>query len=152
MIEAVPLERNLWYYGPEIGTSRGAFTVSSPDAPDRPRRDILLGMIQKEYPNYHPLVSIARIAHHGDAPLDLQFKCHQTIAKYVEPELKSLEVKGEINGRHKVSVSLFEQPGTEYTPLEAERSVLEGTATRVLPGGATVDMDPATTDRVVGNW
>lgn len=122
------------------------------ETPELSRRDVLLGMIQKEYPNYHPLVSIARIAHHNDADLELQFKCHQTIAKYVEPELKSLEVKGEINGRHRVSVSLFEQPGTEYTPLEAERPALEGQSTRVLPGGTTVDMDPSTVDRATGSW
>lgn len=116
-------------------------------------------MIQKEFPAYHPLISIARIAHHGDADLKLQFECHKTIAKYVEPELKSIEVKGEITGRHRVSVSLFEPQGAEFHPVEAGlKPALEGQAQRVLgsgatvkelPGGAIVDLDPVVTDRVV---
>lgn len=129
------------------------------DAPEQTRRDLLLGMIQKEFPSYHPLVSMARIAHHGDADLKLQFECHKTIAKYVEPELKSIEVKGEITGRHRVSVSLFEPQGAEFSPVEdGLRPAIEGQGSRVLepgstvkelPGGSVVDMDPAVTDRVV---
>lgn len=118
-------------------------------APEQSRRELLLGMIQKEFPNYHPLISIARIAHHGEADLKTQLECHKTIAKYVEPELKSIEVKGEITGRHRVQVSLFEPQGAEYHPVDA---IIQGEAVRLpreLPGGVTVDMDPATTDRVV---
>lgn len=131
--------------------------VSAQLTPELSRRDHLLGMLQKEYPNYHPLVSIARIAHDQAADLKLQFECHKTIAKYVEPELKSIEVKGEINGRHRVSVSLFEPAGTTFSPVEAEETpepgILEGTSSRVLPGGSTIDMEPAVIDRVVlGGW
>lgn len=98
---------------------------------EKPRRELLLGMLQKEYPSYHPLVSIARIAHDDSADLKLQFECHKTIAKYVEPELKSIEVKGEINGRHRVSVSLFEPVEAEYLDvpelsLGAPQQPLEG--------------------------
>lgn len=132
----------------------------SSDAPSR--RDVLLGMLQKEYPAYHPLLSIARIAHDQGADLKLQFECHRTIAKYVEPELKSLEVKGELGHRHRVSVSLFEAPGAEFHHVEEPRPALEGSSTRVLdsgrssskvlPGGAVLDLEPAVTDRVVENW
>lgn len=120
---------------------------------------MLLGMIQKEFPSYHPLTSIARIAHHGDADLKLQFECHRTIAKYVEPELKSIEVKGEITGRHKVSVSLFEPQGAEFSPVEeglkpaiegeGVRQLPAGSTAKQLPGGAVIDVDPDVTDRVV---
>lgn len=142
----------LWYHAPVPGS-----TMS--EAPEQSRRDLLLGMIQKEFPAYHPLISIARIAHHGDADLKLQFECHKTIAKYVEPELKSIEVKGEITGRHRVSVSLFEPQGAEFHPVEAGmRPVIDGQAQKALgsgatvkelPGGAIVDLDPVVTDRVV---
>lgn len=121
-------------------------------APEQSRRELLLGMIQKEFPNYHPLISIARIAHHGDADLKTQLECHKTIAKYVEPELKSIEVKGEITGRHRVQVSLFEPQGAEFSPVEELKPAIQGEAVRLpkeLPGGVTVDMDPAVTDRVV---
>jgi hypothetical protein len=123
--------------------------------PEASRRDVLLGMIQKEFPSYHPLISIARIAHHDGADLKVQLECHKTIAKYVEPELKSLEVKGEINGRHRVSVSLFEPMGSG-----SSTQALEGQAVRVLgdetvrelPGGAIIDVDPVVVDGATGGW
>ena len=110
------------------------------------RRDQLLGMIQAEFPSYHPLLAIARIGHHGEADLKLQFECHKTIAKYVEPELKSLEVKGELGHRHRVSVSLFGE--AQETPVEA------------LPAGSSedhripqiIDVEPEVIDRVVRAW
>jgi hypothetical protein len=121
-------------------------------APEASRRDVLLGMIQKEFPSYHPLISIARIAHHDGADLKVQLECHKTIAKYVEPELKSLEVKGEINGRHRVSVSLFEPMGSGPI-LEGEAVRMLGAETsRELPGGAVIDVDPAVVDRSTGGW
>src|SRR5690606_2220431 len=124
------------------------------DAPEQSRRDMLLGMIQKEFPAYHPLISIARIAHHGDADLKLQFECHKTIAKYVEPELKSLEVKGEITGRHRVSVSLFEPQGSGPTPVIEGQAlrVLDSETSRELPGGAVIDVEPAVVDRSTEGW
>ena len=123
------------------------------------RRDLLLGMIQKEFPSYHPLISIARIAHHGDADLKTQLDCHKTIAKYVEPELKSIEVKGEINGRHRVSVSLFEPAGASFTPVLGDGAndprVLEheGSVRQLPGGGPAIDMADDVVDRVtVGQW
>lgn len=129
-----------------------------PEQGDTPlaRRDMLLGMIQKEFPSYHPLLSIARIAHSDEADLKLQFECHKTIAKYVEPEIKSIEVKGELGHRHKVSVSLFEPQDANFTPVEG---ALEGSATRVLghtarelPAGGTIDLEHSVVNRVVGEW
>lgn len=87
------------------------------DAP-KSRRDELLGLIQRHYPGYHPLIAITHIAHNQDADLRLQYDCHKTIAKYIEPELKSLEVKAEINGARRVKVSLFEPIEGEYTKIE----------------------------------
>ena len=142
----------LCYHAPVSGVD-----MSSQDlAPEQSRRDLLLGMVQKEFPAYHPLISIARIAHHGDADLKLQFECHKVIAKYVEPELKSIEVKGEITGRHRVSVSLFEPQNATFTTVEEGlRPVIEGEVlgsgrmVKELPGGTTVDLSPEVTDRVV---
>jgi len=65
----------------------------------------ILGLIQKEFPGYHPLLSLARIAHktadnveEGEeaANLKLQTECHQTIAKYTEQQLKSVEVQANV--------------------------------------------------------
>ena len=127
------------------------------NAPEVTRRDYLLGMVQKEFPSYHPLIAIARIAHHGDADLKTQLECHKTIAKYVEPELKSIEVKGEITGRHRVTVSMFEPVGASFSPV-IEGEVVKGNEPKVLGtigngDPVQVDMDPVTIDRVVtGGW
>lgn len=115
------------------------------------RRELILGMIQKEFTAYHPLLSIARIAHHEGADLKLQFDCHRTIAKYVEPELKSLEVKGEVTGRHRVQVSLFGDDTQPSTQLDGNGRVqgleMAKESVRQLPGGAVIDVEPSVVDR-----
>lgn len=70
---------------------------------------LLLSEIRRRYPNYHPILAIVDIAHNSEASLDLQFNCHKTVAKYVEPELKSIEVKGDFKTQQTVRVSLFGQ-------------------------------------------
>lgn len=69
----------------------------------------VLDVIRQFYPDYHPLVSIAHIAHDTVSDPRLRFDCHRVIAKYVEPELKSLEVRGTFTETRRVSVSLFDE-------------------------------------------
>ena len=69
----------------------------------------VLDAIRQYYPDYHPLVSIAHIAHDAVSDPRLKFDCHRVIAKYVEPELKSLEVRGSFTETRRVSVSLFDE-------------------------------------------
>ncbi len=69
--------------------------------------DHLLAMIRSEYPDYHPLVSIARIAHDEKADLKLQFECHKTISKFIEPELKSVDLKSDGDEPRRVVISMF---------------------------------------------
>ena len=69
----------------------------------------VLDAIRQYYPDYHPLVSIAHIAHDVVSDPRLKFDCHRVIAKYVEPELKSLEVRGSFTETRRVSVSLFHE-------------------------------------------
>lgn len=59
------------------------------------QRDRLMGMLQEEFPDYHPILSIARIAHDENASLNTQVDCHKTVLKYTESELKSIEVKAD---------------------------------------------------------
>lgn len=86
------------------------------------RSSALVSMLHAEFPNYHPLLSIARIAHHEDADLKLQFECHKTIAKYLEPELKSVEIKGDIREEKVVRVSLFDVEDAEVLST-SEKSI-----------------------------
>jgi len=78
----------------------------------------VLAMIRKEFPEYHPILAIARLAHGEESKEDLrlQLECHKTIVKYVQPELKSVEVRAEIKETRRVIVSLFdgETPGDTF--------------------------------------
>lgn len=58
-------------------------------------------MLQKSYPNYHPVMAMAKLAH-ATQDERVELDCHKSIAKYVEPELKSMEVKGSIKHDHGV--------------------------------------------------
>jgi len=69
--------------------------------------DHLLALIRTEFPEYHPLVAIARIAHDSTADLKLQFECHKTISKFIEPELKSVELQSTEEKQTRVVISMF---------------------------------------------
>ncbi len=113
------------------------------DNEPKSRRDALLSVIQSHYPGYHPLVAIAHIAHNNDAELRLQYDCHKTIAKYIEPELKSLEVKAEINAARRVNVSLFEPIEGEYTTIENQSS---------LPAALSEEAELVAVDVATKDW
>lgn len=73
--------------------------------------EMALSIVQREFPNYHPLVSLARLAHKEDVIADpkLELEVHKTILPYVQPKLSSVEVKTEDNDPRRVIVSLFEE-------------------------------------------
>lgn len=73
--------------------------------------DKALALVRSEFPNYHPLVSLVRLAHKQeviDEPR-LEFEIHKAILPYVTPKLSSIEVQSEVNDTRRVVVSLFEQ-------------------------------------------
>lgn len=83
----------------------------------------MLALIRTKYPEYHPLLAIADLAH--DPKIDdprIQLECHKTIIKYVTPELKSVEVKAEIKETRRVIVSLFDGSDMEAIPNTATNS------------------------------
>ena len=84
------------------------------------QRERILAMIQDHHPGYHPLMAIAEIANDKDQDVRVRLSCHQTIVKYVESELKSVEVKAEITEERRVIVSLFEG---EYEVIPEAKSV-----------------------------
>ena len=93
-----------------------------------PKSIAIMSMLRAEYPNYHPLLSIARLAHAEGQDPRLVFDCHKVIAKYVEPELKSIEVTPPADTRARVSVSLFQdeevQDVTIKEPVPGEQAAL----------------------------
>lgn len=80
----------------------------------------LLAMIRTKHPDYHPIMAIADLAHETDSDAELRFRCHATILKYVEPELKSIEVKGAVGDEPVLRISLFE-PVT----IDGETGIIE---------------------------
>jgi hypothetical protein len=56
----------------------------------------LLGMLQAKFPNYHPVIAMAELAHGEDVDNGIKLNCHKEIAKYIEPQLKSVEHKGTV--------------------------------------------------------
>lgn len=71
----------------------------------------LLRMLQQHHPEYHPIVSIARIAHAAEEAEELEtaLKAHATVLRYVEPELKAIEISLADKNRRTIEVSLFEE-------------------------------------------
>ena len=61
--------------------------------PNRDRKE-LLELLGEKYPNYHPVIALAEIAHNSKNEV-LRFQAHKEVAKYVSPQLKAIEVIGE---------------------------------------------------------
>lgn len=69
--------------------------------------DRMLALIRTKFPDYHPILAIAEIAHDKDVDVKVKLDCHKTLIRYVTPELKSIEVKAQITESRRVIVSLF---------------------------------------------
>lgn len=70
-----------------------------------------LKLVQRHYPDYHPLIALARLAHDQrvlqDAKLELEV--HKTILPYVQPRLSNVEVKAEVDTTRRVVITLFDE-------------------------------------------
>ena len=65
----------------------------------------ILDLLQREEADYHPLVSIHRISAKTQDDR-LAYDCHRTIAKYVESERRSIEIKTE-DGAELVNLNIM---------------------------------------------
>lgn len=121
----------------------GASSNIAPVAPVS-NGDRVLQMIRQKYPGYHPLMAIAEIAHEPEQDPKVRLDCHKTIAKYVAPELRSIDVKGEVTSTRRVIVSLFQDElDANGQPSAPGSRVLEGSAMTLLDAPAvTVADDP----------
>lgn len=61
--------------------------------PNKPRQG-LLARLQREYPNYHPILEMARLANDPNADEKDRFAANKEVAKYVTPQLKAVEHTG----------------------------------------------------------
>ena len=68
--------------------------LGSEDVSEGTQRDRLLALIRTRHPGYHPILSMADLAHSSQDE-KVRLDCHKTIAKYIEPELKAIEIRGD---------------------------------------------------------
>lgn len=101
------------------------------------QRERILAMIQEKHPEYHPLMAIAEIANDADQDVRVRLSCHQTIVKYVESELKSVEVKAEIVEERRVVVSLFEG---EYEIVPEQKSIEAASSHEPVRNNAVMEL------------
>lgn len=80
----------------------------------------IMTMIHEAYPQYHPLLAIAHLAHDPDMDLKGQLDCHKTIAKYVSTELRAVDIRQTITDNRRVVVSLFDASTEVVDAIEVE--------------------------------
>jgi hypothetical protein len=54
--------------------------------------------LETMFPDYHPVVEMARLANDPDADVTLRFNANKEVAKYVVPQLKAVEHRGPDGG------------------------------------------------------
>jgi len=62
--------------------------------PNRKTTEIV-GLILDRYPDYHPLLSLVQIATDLNNDVSIRLQANKEIAKYVCPQLKSIEVNNQ---------------------------------------------------------
>ena len=104
----------------------------------------LLNMVQKKYPNYHPVIAMVKLAHTSQDE-NIQLSCHKAVARYVEPELKSLEVKGHVKHDHGVlRVIASSEKINDTTKSITDKSqdtttIIEGSAVKEIEDAVEVE-------------
>jgi len=63
---------------------------------NKPKR-ALLKLLQEKYPNYHPVLEMAKIAHDMDNDVTLRANMHKEVAQYVEAKQKAIEIQAEVD-------------------------------------------------------
>ncbi|MDJ0952464.1 MAG: hypothetical protein QNJ81_02170 [Acidimicrobiia bacterium] len=92
--------------------------------------DKVLALLQEQFPSYHPLIGVAKIAHSTDDER-LEFDCHKVLSEFVEPKLKSVEVSQHRPGDEELKV-IFEGDFEEIPPAP-DTPALESQGQEVLP-------------------
>lgn len=77
----------------------------------------VLKMLQRHHPEYHPLIELANIALDSTTDVRLKVDCHKTIVKYCEPELKSVEVSGRVDGNFGMLRVIIDNGESGETPF-----------------------------------
>jgi hypothetical protein len=66
----------------------------------------LMARLQREFPGYHPIVEMARIANDPAQEVGLRAQMHTQVAKYVTPQLKAVEHTGADGAQLEITVNV----------------------------------------------
>ena len=69
-------------------------------SPNKNKRG-LLARLQQDFPNYHPIVEMARLANDPEADQQTRFNANKEVAKYVTPQLKAVDLTGDLGLEHR---------------------------------------------------
>jgi len=75
-------------------------------SPNRSKQGLLV-RLQREFPNYHPIVEMARIANDPEKDVNLRAQMHTQVAKYVTPQLKAVEHTGTDGAQLEITVNVI---------------------------------------------
>ena len=77
--------------------------ASRKGSPNKNKQALIL-LLQKKYPEWHPVVQLADIANNKELDIKLRFDAAKEVAQYVTPKLKAVEHSGDM-GPTKIEVS-----------------------------------------------
>ncbi len=60
------------------------------------RKDRLLRRLERDFPDYHPVAELAKIANDPKNDVATRLQANKEVAKYVEPQLKAVEHRGDL--------------------------------------------------------
>lgn len=88
--------------------------------PNKPKVG-LLARLRREFPNYHPVVEMARVANDMENDTQTRFNANVQVAKYVVPQLRAVEHSGSIDGHTTVTVkAITDEEWAALAKLEHE--------------------------------
>jgi len=74
-------------------------------SPNKNKRG-LLARLQQDFPNYHPIVEMARVANDPNADPQARFAANKEVAKYVTPQLKAVDLTGDLGLEHRFTTNV----------------------------------------------
>ena len=69
-------------------------------------------LLEENFPNYHPVLSLVAIANDLDNDVSIRLQANKEVAKYICPQLKSIEVK-EQDSETKIIVVRYQDEKTK---------------------------------------
>lgn len=66
-------------------------------SPNKTRREAVATLLERRFPEYNPILSMAEIA--NDETVDINIRCnmHKEVSQYIAPKLKSIEMSGQLD-------------------------------------------------------